>query len=295
MKRLISLLLLVLAMVSACALPAQDQDTPHQGRQQNWQNQGSETSQPGNAEPTETNKPIPEPLTDDPTPPQQDEEQPAPTPTMTPVARVSLSPESLRLKVGQKKSLTATISPSTASDKRTSWSSSKPEVAIVDSSGLVTAQGQGTAEITVITKDGGRTAQATITVQEPQQSGAVEVLLMLNLVNGEREKAELAPLKLNQKLTEVAHIKSQDMIDNNYFAHESPTYGSPFEMIEHFGISFRYAAENIAMHPSVQSAHQGLMNSPGHRANILNPNLTGIGLGIVNSRGIYYVTQMYIG
>jgi len=71
------------------------------------------------------------------------------------------------------------------------------------------------------------------------------------------------------------------MIDNKYFAHDSPTYGSPFEMMKQFGITYRYAAENLALHPSVESAHQGLMNSPGHRANILNPNLTEIGIGII--------------
>lgn len=214
----------------------------------------------------------------------------------TPVSGVTLNKTSLNLKTGQTTQLTASIQPAGASEKGITWSSNKPAVATVSSSGLVTAKGKGTAVITVTTKDGSKTAKATITVTELQQTGTADELLMLSLVNEEREKAGLGPLRFNIKLTEVARIKSQDMIDNKYFAHDSPTYGSPFEMMKQFGITYRYAAENLALHPSVESAHQGLMNSPGHRANILNPNLTEIGIGIIpNSQGRYYVTQMFIG
>src|SRR5690554_5808317 len=115
---------------------------------------------------------------------------------------------------------------------------------------------------------------------------------MVNLVNSERQKAGLAPLKVDLDLSRVARIKSQDMRDNNYFSHTSPTYGSPFDMMRSFGISYRTAGENIALHGSVESAHNGLMNSDGHRANILSPNFTHIGIGIVDGR---YYTQMCIG
>lgn len=115
---------------------------------------------------------------------------------------------------------------------------------------------------------------------------------MVNLVNAERQKAGVAPLKVDLELARVARIKSQDMRDNNYFSHTSPTYGSPFEMMKSFGITYRTAGENIAKHSSVESAHNGLMNSEGHRANILNPNFTHIGIGIVDGR---YYTQMFIG
>src|SRR5690554_1124097 len=115
---------------------------------------------------------------------------------------------------------------------------------------------------------------------------------MVNLVNSERQKAGLAPFKVDLDLSRVARIKSQDMRDNNYFSHTSPTYGSPFDMMRSFGISYRTAGENIALHGSVESAHNGLMNSDGHRANILSPNFTHIGIGIVDGR---YYTQMFIG
>lgn len=135
--------------------------------------------------------------------------------------------------------------------------------------------------------------------QEPSDSGqsseyqlSTSEQKMVSLVNEERTKAGVPALKLDLELSRVARIKSQDMKDNNYFSHASPTYGSPFEMMKNFGISYRTAGENIAMHGSVESAHAGLMNSEGHRKNILNPSFTHIGIGIVDNR---YFTQMFIG
>lgn len=117
---------------------------------------------------------------------------------------------------------------------------------------------------------------------------------MVEYVNQERTKAGLAPLQVDPDLARVARIKSQDMVDNGYFDHNSPTYGSPFEMMRSFGISYRAAGENIAKNRSVIGAHTALMNSEGHRANILNPNFTHIGIGIVESGGMVTVTQMFI-
>ncbi len=117
---------------------------------------------------------------------------------------------------------------------------------------------------------------------------------MVEYVNQERTKAGLAPLKVDLDLARVARIKSQDMVDNGYFDHNSPTYGSPFEMMRSFGISYRAAGENIAKNRSVIGAHTALMNSEGHRANILNPNFTHIGIGIVKNGGMVTVTQMFI-
>jgi len=117
---------------------------------------------------------------------------------------------------------------------------------------------------------------------------------MVEYVNQERTKAGLAPLQVDPDLARVARIKSQDMVDNGYFDHNSPTYGSPFEMLRSFGISYRAAGENIAKNRSVIGAHTALMNSEGHRANILNPNFTHIGIGIVENGGMVTVTQMFI-
>lgn len=118
---------------------------------------------------------------------------------------------------------------------------------------------------------------------------------MVELVNKERENNGLNTLKLDEKLRDVARIKSRDIADNDYFDHTSPTYGSPFEMMESFGIDFVMAAENLAGHQSVKEAHEGLMKSEGHRENILRPGLSHIGIGIIEDDKYEYIfTQMFI-
>jgi uncharacterized YkwD family protein len=104
---------------------------------------------------------------------------------------------------------------------------------------------------------------------------------MLALVNGEREKIGLKPLSLNMELTKAARVKAGDMIANNYFSHNSPTFGSPFDMMERFGIIYRAAGENLAGAGSIATAHKNLMNSEGHRSNILNAAYREIGIGVV--------------
>lgn len=114
------------------------------------------------------------------------------------------------------------------------------------------------------------------------------------LVNKERAKYGLAPLTLNTKLSNVARVKSQDMHDKHYFSHTSPTYGSPFDMMRSFGISYRAAGENIAMgYGTPEAVMNAWMNSSGHRANILNANYTQIGVGYVADG--HYWTQEFIG
>ncbi len=116
---------------------------------------------------------------------------------------------------------------------------------------------------------------------------------VVRLVNVERAKQGLAPLKQDWQLSRVARYKSQDMRDLGYFSHISPTYGSPFDMMRSFDISYRTAGENIAKgYSSPEAVVKGWMNSPGHRANILNSSYTHIGVGYVASGN--YWTQMFI-
>ncbi|PLT34988.1 CAP domain-containing protein [Bacillus sp. V5-8f] len=117
---------------------------------------------------------------------------------------------------------------------------------------------------------------------------------VVELTNAERAKQGLKALQIDNELSKVAQVKSQDMKDKNYFDHNSPTYGSPFDMMKKFGISYSYAGENIAMgQKSPQEVVQAWMNSQGHRENIMNPNFTHIGVGHVASGN--YWTQMFIG
>ena len=117
---------------------------------------------------------------------------------------------------------------------------------------------------------------------------------VVQLVNVERAKNGLSPLSQDWELSRVARFKSQDMKDNSYFSHTSPIYGSPFNMIKNFGISYRTAGENIAKGQATpQAVVNAWMNSSGHRANILNSSYTKIGVGYVPD-GKYW-TQMFIG
>ena len=117
---------------------------------------------------------------------------------------------------------------------------------------------------------------------------------VVDLVNQIRKNHGLNPLTVNWQLSRVARYKSQDMLDKKYFSHTSPTYGSPFDMIKAFNISYRTAGENIAMgYTSPSAVVNGWMNSTGHRANILNANYTQIGVGYVANG--HYWTQMFIG
>ncbi|MGE6260337.1 CAP domain-containing protein [Heyndrickxia sporothermodurans] len=117
---------------------------------------------------------------------------------------------------------------------------------------------------------------------------------VVDLTNKERAKNGLPALKIDTELSKVARIKSNDMATKKYFDHNSPTYGSPFDMMKKFGISYRSAGENIAMgQRSPEEVVKAWMNSEGHRANILNKNYTHIGVGYVENGN--YWTQEFIG
>lgn len=150
-------------------------------------------------------------------------------------------------------------------------------------------------------------APAPAPVQEPAKAPAQEPAAapvssavsayeqkVVELTNQERAKNGLKPLALDTELSKVAREKSRDMQSKGYFSHTSPTYGSPFDMMKKFGISYRSAGENIAMgQRTPEEVVKAWMNSSGHRANILNSSYTHIGVGHV-ATGNYW-TQMFIG
>ncbi len=119
---------------------------------------------------------------------------------------------------------------------------------------------------------------------------------VFNLINQQRTNNGLQPLKVDNEVQRVAKIKAQDMVTNNYFSHESPVYGSPFDMLKNFKVSYTTAGENIAGNSSNSGAVNAWMNSSGHKANILNSSFNYTGIGVVSSPkyGKIYV-QMFIG
>ncbi|AUJ25414.1 CAP domain-containing protein [Virgibacillus dokdonensis] len=134
--------------------------------------------------------------------------------------------------------------------------------------------------------------------QEPSQTDKSELSQfeqeVVDLTNQERAKQGLPALKVDTELSKVARAKSKDMAANGYFAHNSPTYGSPFDMMKQFGISYSTAGENIAKgQRSPQEVVNAWMNSQGHRENIMNAKFTHIGVGYVE-QGNHW-TQQFIG
>ncbi|MFC7685857.1 CAP domain-containing protein [Ureibacillus sp. GCM10028918] len=116
---------------------------------------------------------------------------------------------------------------------------------------------------------------------------------VVEYTNKERAKYGLQPLEIYQPIMNSAQIKSDDMSKNNYFSHNSPTYGTPFELMTSLGISYRAAGENIAKgQRTAQEVVEAWMNSEGHRANILNSNFTHIGVGYAQNGN--YWTQQFI-
>lgn len=112
------------------------------------------------------------------------------------------------------------------------------------------------------------------------------------LVNQERATAGLSPVTLDTQLSEVAMLKAKDMVEQNYFSHQSPTYGSPFDMMRAHGITYQTAAENIAKgQKTAEEVMHAWMNSEGHRKNIMNSSFTKIGVAYYN--GVW--VQQFIG
>ncbi len=117
---------------------------------------------------------------------------------------------------------------------------------------------------------------------------------MLALVNAQRAKAGVKPLIWDDDLAGVARAHSEDMFNRGYFSHYSPEGKDVGDRLNAAGIVYTYAGENLALAPNIQSAHDGLMNSPGHKRNILDPAFNKIGIGAING-GVYgeMITQVF--
>ena len=119
---------------------------------------------------------------------------------------------------------------------------------------------------------------------------------LLNLINKERNKHNLEDLKIDSELQNIARLKAEDLVKNNYFSHASQTYGTPFEMLKTYNISYKTASENIAGNPDLDNALQTWLNSESHKNNILSNNFNYTGLAVIDS--IAYgniIVQLFIG
>lgn len=118
---------------------------------------------------------------------------------------------------------------------------------------------------------------------------------LLNLINNEREKNGLIKLQILPRLQEIAMTKAEDMVKNNYFSHESPNYGNPFDMMKNFGITYKSAGENIAGNSSIEGAFNSWISSEKHKQNILSTAYNYIGIGISPSEKYgYIIVTMFI-
>ena len=115
-----------------------------------------------------------------------------------------------------------------------------------------------------------------------------------NLLNSDRARYNLSPLSIDPELCRIARLKSEDMRDNQYFAHTSPTYGDVRSMLRKFGYDYAAAGENIAHHATIEKAQAAFLSSPGHRKNILSSGYTKVGVGVaVDKSGYVYLTQIF--
>ena len=141
------------------------------------------------------------------------------------------------------------------------------------------------------------TETTTQNTEKPNNNGSMLSIEteVVRLVNVERSKAGLPALQIDQEVSKVARLKSEDMANKNYFNHTSPTYGSPFEMLKKFNITYKTAGENIAKgQKTAEAVVNAWMNSEGHRKNILSSSFTHIGVGYATKGSTPYWTQMFI-
>lgn len=141
--------------------------------------------------------------------------------------------------------------------------------------------------------DSKKTVKLPYTVNNPKLREDLEAR-MLDLVNEERRKQGLKPVKADPEMAEVARAHSRDMFARGYFSHVNLDGKDPFDRIRAAKVRFITAGENLALAQTLSIAHRGLMNSPGHRANILHPSFGRLGIGILDG-GIYglMVTQNF--
>lgn len=192
-------------------------------------------------------------------------------------------------KIGCIKATGASPFGSSTGTSNTNFTTGTGTVTPIPNAGTTTNPGAGTGNTSTGNTAAGNTAAGSGAMSADESR-------ILQLVNAERAKNGARALTSSSECAKLARMKSQDMVNKDYFSHQSPTYGSPFDMLKSNNVSYMYAGENIAMNQTADAAFKAWMNSEGHRKNILNPNFTELGVGIApkgNGSNIY--TQLFIG
>src|SRR5690606_26497034 len=153
--------------------------------------------------------------------------------------------------------------------------SAKPLIALVEQTGLpvnelVTPALSDLSQLFTVEPGSDEMDELGFTVQSPEIDSVAENEL-LELVNKERIKVGVSPVVMDESLRRLARNHSLDMFTRGYFSHYTPEGKDPFDRMEEHNISYLAAGENLALAPTVKMAHTGLMNSPGHKRNILDP------------------------
>lgn len=149
---------------------------------------------------------------------------------------------------------------------------------------------------TTTTGTTGTTGTTTVQPAQPAPAGlTADEATLYDLINQDRAAYGVNPVSINMTAVQAATAKAQDMITNNYFGHDSPTYGMPSQMLTEFGVTYTTTGENIAEVANVEVANSDFMSDTGHKDNILNPAFTQVGVGVLPYNGYEVVVEEFIG
>lgn len=155
---------------------------------------------------------------------------------------------------------------------------------------------QDLVEYSTASQENENAVQDENTTEENTEDEKATVEYVLNKINSIRQESGIASLTLDDLITSTAQTKSDDMVTNNYFSHTSPTYGTPFEMLQNAGVTYKTAGENIAGNSSIDEAIESFMSSSTHSQNILSNSYNYIGIGISQSDKYgYVIVLMFVG
>jgi len=206
--------------------------------------------------------------------------------TTAKTTKITLSKTTAKLVQGKTITLKATVSPNTSA--KITWTSSNKKVVTVDGSGKVKAVGKGTANVTAKTSDG-KSAVCTISVITQNEAYVEEVI---RLVNSERTKRGISKLAVNSRLSVAAQKRAVET--ERKLSHTRPNGTSFSTILEDYKIKYNITGENIAYnYYTASEAMEGLMDSKGHRDNILNKKFKNIGVGLYEKDGYKYLVQLF--